>query len=138
MANYANNYITLTDWIKHNTSENDIFLISPTISTFYVAANRAEYVSYKHLPQDESQIEEWYRRIMICNNNEQLRSYGFRNSAQIEKNFYSLDDKQVIEICRKNRISYYVGLVGKKRELNSVYKNNKYSIYMIDGKANLP
>jgi len=138
MARYEYNYITLTDWIKHNTSENDIFLVSPTISTFYIAANRAEYVSFKHVPQDESQVEEWYRRIMICNNNERLKSYGFKNLSQIAEHFYSLDDKQVNEICRKNGLKYYVGLVGKKRELNSVYKNDKYSIYMIDGKANLP
>jgi len=133
---YSNNYITLTDWIKHNTSENDIFLVSPTIDTFYIAANRAEYVSFKHVPQDETHVEEWYRRIKVCNNNEPLRSYGFRNLSQIEENFYSLDDKKVNEICRENGIKYYVGLVGKRRELNSVYKNDEYSIYTIDSHKN--
>ena len=44
------------EWIRHHTDRRATFLIDPTLDTFYVDAERAAFVSFKHAPQAERDL----------------------------------------------------------------------------------
>ena len=51
-------------WIRNNTEKDTTFLSCPYHIGFYPVAQRAQFVSYKHLPQSEEGIIEWYERML--------------------------------------------------------------------------
>lgn len=56
-------FIKCADWIRTNTAPGSIFLNNPANMNFYLFAERPVLVSYKHSPQTDRYIIEWYDRI---------------------------------------------------------------------------
>lgn len=50
-------------WAKANTATDALFLVPPHDQSFTLAAQRAEVVSFKHVPQLSKEIIEWKRRL---------------------------------------------------------------------------
>lgn len=119
------------EWILNNTPEDAVFLIDPTIDNFYVEAQRAVFVSYKHLPQSPDEIMEWYERIKICNGNrppEKIKD----SFEEIQTNFYNLDETSIRSIAKTYGIDYYLGLPNQKLTFNRIYSDSYYTLYQID------
>ena len=101
-------------WINNNTSTRDIFLIDPTIQDFYINAQRAEFVSFKHSPGSYADIIEWYKRIKLCNKGKPPKKTGFASFEELSENFYTLDEDAIRDIAKSYRIRYYLGLTEQK------------------------
>ena len=46
----------LYSWIRENTPESSVFIIYPGIDNFNITADRAQYVTFKHIPQSEKYV----------------------------------------------------------------------------------
>jgi hypothetical protein len=120
------------EWISKNTPKQAIFLVDPTESYFYIYAQRAMLVSWKHSPQSAGPILEWYKRIELCNRNANLAEGNSNDSAQeIQTNFYKLDQTQIQQIANLYGTNYYVGLADQQLTFQRVYSDSVYAIFKI-------
>ncbi len=129
---YAGKDCELTDmmlWIRQHTPQDARFLISPYIEQFYMVAQRPIFVSFKHVPSSEKDIMEWYKRLLLCNNNKKIEGKGFER--QNEKEFYGMREKDIKSIARLYRLDYYLGIERKNLTFPRIYKNRSYTLYKI-------
>jgi hypothetical protein len=119
-------------WISENTPQQAIFLVDPTESYFYIEAQRAMLVSFKHSPQSAAAILEWYKRIKLCNGNVDLEKGNSDLSIEdLHTAFYKLDGTQIQQIANLYEINYYVGLADQKLPFERVYSDSNYAVYKI-------
>lgn len=118
-------------WIRHNTSKDSIFLASPSINKFHIGAERAQFVSFKFMPLFGRDILEWYKRIKLCNNNEELKNIGLKNKRIIDTNFYNLDENLIRKLVMDYNLDYYLGKTEKNYSFPKIYENQTYSVYSI-------
>lgn len=120
------------DWISANTPQQAQFLVDPSELYFYIYAQRAMLVSWKHSPQSAAAILEWYERLKACNGNVDLADgKGSDPSEEIHTNFYKLDEAQIQNIANLYGINYYVGLADQKLSFERVYSDAVYAVYKI-------
>ncbi|MFO0912716.1 MAG: DUF6798 domain-containing protein [Pirellulales bacterium] len=55
-------WISICEWARANTPADALFLTPLHVQTFKWYAQRAEWVSWKHIPQDPASLVEWQRR----------------------------------------------------------------------------
>lgn len=120
------------EWISKNTPKQAIFLVDPTISDFYIYAQRAMLVSFKHSPQSAMDILEWYERIKLINGNRSPKKTGFNSQEELHNNFYYLDEDQIRQIANSYGISYYLGLPHQQLTFESVYSNSYSTVYKVN------
>lgn len=56
-------YLALCDWVKSNTPEDAVFLVSPGESMFRLAAHRSIVVNFKSVPQLNAEMPQWRDRL---------------------------------------------------------------------------
>ena len=129
--------LSALEWISENTPTQAIFLVDPSISDFYIHAQRAMFVSWKHSPQSAVDILEWYERIKLCNGNRFPDKSGFNSLEELRANFYNLDEDQIRQIANSYGISYYVGFPHQRLTFGRVYSNSYFTVYKVNdtGKA---
>jgi hypothetical protein len=97
-------YEEATTWIRANTPRDSVFLIDPTIEDFYARGERAQFVSFKHVPLGEpTAIVEWYRRL------EALREPGTgrpRNRQDVARAYGRLSARTILRLSREEGITY--------------------------------
>jgi len=120
------------EWIAENTPRQAVFLVDPTISDFYIYAQRARFVSFKHSPQSSPDILEWYKRIKLCNGNRSPEKSGFDSEEELQTNFYNLDDDQIRQIAHSYRINYYLGLPKQRLLFEHTYGNAYFTLYKVN------
>ena len=120
------------EWIAENTPKQAIFLVDPTIADFYIYAQRAMLVSFRHSPQSAADILEWYERIKLCNGNRSLSKSGFRSIKEIQTNFYNLSEDLIRQIAHSYGISYYLGLSQKGLTFERAYSNAYFTVYKVN------
>ncbi len=120
-------------WIAANTPRDAVFLVDPTMSRFYVHAQRAMFVSFKHMPQSAADILEWYRRITLCNSGRPPMNRGFRMERELRASFYDLDEQSIRRIADEYGITYYLGSPAKPLGFERVHSTSDYVLYLIDG-----
>jgi hypothetical protein len=120
------------DWIRSNSRNGDVFLASPFMDPFYIIAQRAQFVSFKSIPQSEGDMLEWYDRIKAANGGRDPSADGFRAREEIEANFYGLREHELRGLARKYHLDYYVGRTGRRLALPVVYSDPGYSVYKLD------
>jgi hypothetical protein len=129
--NVEKNFENALIWINKNTPEDCTVLSYPFIDEIYIITERATFVSYKHSPQSEKDILEWYDRLKLCNddintNDINLFLDNFNNR------FYNLRIETLQKIIKKYNINYYIGKAGMNYPYEIVYKNNEYAIYKLN------
>jgi hypothetical protein len=77
-------------WIKNNTKPADVFMVESSNTTFYVNAERPIFVAFKHSPQKEKHIVEWFRRMTILNGGVSPSTGSWELIKSIDKNFVQL------------------------------------------------
>ncbi len=78
IAAVAANWNRVCDWIRKNTPADALFLAPAQGSSFAWHADRAEWFSWKHAPQDALGLMEWNRRRGL---DEQARQYLGRGGS---------------------------------------------------------
>lgn len=117
-------------WIRKNTSKEDVFLTSPFMDRFYLAAQRPILVSEKHSPQSDPHIIEWYNRIRLCNGGEEMETRRIDDQkSAIENKFYSLPDTLVKRIAATYDIRYYLSKPGHEHGFRPVFSNSSFILF---------
>ena len=119
-------------WIKDNTPRQAIFLADPTMQSFYVQAERATLVSFKHSPQSAPDILEWYRRLTLCNGGVPPSRGDFDMNAELRKNFYSLSPESIRHIAQLYGTAYYLGKIQHPLPFQEVHRDAGLILYKID------
>jgi hypothetical protein len=121
------------EWIEENTSKDAVFLVDPTMSDFYIRAQRSMFVSFKHSPQSAADILEWYKRIKIANGNRPPAKSGFGSLEEIKTDFYNLDEDEIRQIGDSYRVDYYLGLPQQPLTFDRVYSDTNFTLYKTNG-----
>jgi hypothetical protein len=125
----------MLDYISENTPREAVFLVDPTIQDFYVVAQRAMFVSWKHVPESSPEdVLEWYRRITLANGRAPT-SNGRNGLAELEANFYKLNAAQITEIASSYGVDYYLGKTEQQLPLERVYSHARFTLYRIDSRS---
>ena len=119
------------EWIKMHLAEDATFIIPPREERFYVGAERAQFVSYKHSPQAEEEILEWYERMVFLNNGEPFRNLEI-DKTSLAENYERLSASNLLSIQRKYDMDYYIGTPARDLPFPVVFRNDTYVIYEID------
>ena len=118
-------------WIKANTPRDAVFLVSPALDEFYISAERAMFVSFKHSPQTDSDNIEWYNRILLLNDGRTPVQKGFKMVKEIDQSFYNLETATITTIAKRYSLDYYLGKNDRKRPYRIAYRNDGYTLYYL-------
>ena len=122
---------TMLAWIAENTPKQSVFLVAPTIADFYIYAQRAMFVSFKHSPQSAPDILEWYRRIVMCNGERDPKKRGFDSQEELQTNFYKLSEESIQRVADSYGIRYYLGRPEQLLAFRHVHSTPHYTLYEI-------
>jgi hypothetical protein len=99
---------SMSVWIRQHTAREARFLVDPADDTFYVQANRAVFVSFKHSPQSDRDIVEWYRRIVQLNGEREPVQRGPAAAVELSAGFHKLSAAQITRIAQDHQVDYVV------------------------------
>lgn len=122
----------ILEWINKNTDKGTVFLVYPGIQDFYMYAQRAMFVSYKHSPQAAEDIMEWYERIKLTNGGRFPSKRGFAALEELEPNFYQLNEQSILRLSKQYGISYYLGKPSQNLRFRKVYSDSYYTLYKLN------
>ncbi len=120
------------DWISIHTPKDATFLIDPSEETFYVRADRSPFVSYKHSPQSEADIREWFTRLTLANGGQRPEGYGLRAAQRIGDRMYELDIEQLKRFRDEYGVDYFVGNVSQSLPFPVVHRTGDLMLYRLD------
>lgn len=118
-------------WINANTPDDATFLVGPMMDNFYIEAERAMFVSFKHSPQSAPDIEEWYQRIILTNRNRVPERRGFLANKELTPNFYQLDPASILQIAESYGVAYYLGNDQRLLPFEQVHQIPGFILYRI-------
>lgn len=97
----------MNEWIRTHTPRDAVFLIDPTLDDFYVGAERATFVTFKHAPQAESQLVEWHARLMQATANSAVaQSSGLACLPVLKRGYGRLGRDDVLRISSAHGLRY--------------------------------
>ncbi len=112
------------DWIRENTATDMLFLTPRQSQTFKWYAQRSEVVTWKDVPQDATDLVEWWERMNEI--------HGTGASLPEPRFFSSLADSSVahlVRIAREYKVDYLVTSSEPSLPLHEVYRNDSYAVY---------
>ena len=83
----------MVEFVRARTSENNVFCVWPINYYWYVDYERPVFVSYKHAPQNPTDLSEWKKRLILLNHGNELRRDG-----QFRANFTALNEEDFLNI----------------------------------------
>lgn len=117
----------LGKWISKHTPQTAVFLIPPDNSFFYIQSERAQFVSWKHFPQDKKSILEWQRRLKLIN-----RGNEFHNLNEVQFSYNQLTSEDIRQMAKKETFSYVVMPKTNRLDLPVVKVSKENILYRID------
>jgi len=99
-------------WVKNNTTANDIFIVNPNSDMFYINYERPMFVSWKHSPQNNNDIIEWYNRLKLLNGGN-----DFSTLNEITTNYENITENQILAIQKTYGNLRYI-IMPKSKFLN--------------------
>ncbi len=129
--NESSEKLEMYTWIKSNTPDESVFIIDPFIDNFNITAERAQFVTLKHIPQSEKDVMEWYSRLKKLNRGEDFYDgkISFR-FGEFKSNFRNLTDNELLDLSKEGA-DYYIGSAEREGDLEEVFKNNKWGVYRL-------
>jgi len=85
--------LDMISWVKNNTDSRDGFIANPNSNMFYVNYERSIFVSWKHSPQNNNDIIEWYNRLKLLN-----IGNDFTTINEVTANYIDITETQVLSI----------------------------------------
>lgn len=119
-------------WIAEHTPRESVFLVDPLLWDFYIVARRAMFVSAKHVPHLDSDILEWFERMLLCNGGKQPDHMDIRALLQLHRNFYRLEPSFLRDLAQRYGIHYYLGKSAHPLPFPSIHSVAGYTLYHID------
>jgi hypothetical protein len=119
-------------WIKANTAKDATFLVDPTLSDFYIRAERAVFVSLKHVPSAGPDILEWYERIKLVNNDQPPTGPSFDSVSQLRANSNRLAPALLQRLVRSHDVDYFLSKTRPELVFAPVYTAHGYTLYKMD------
>lgn len=122
----------LTNWIKSNTSNTAEFIIPIELTNFYLKAERAVFVSWKHSPQDALNLVEWNRRIGMINRGVPLELFHSDPQKEVQMNYDRLSSLEVLEIKKEYpSVTHVIMAIENDLDLPKVFQNEQFCIYVL-------
>lgn len=124
--------IELYRWIKQNTPADAVFIVDPFIDNFNITTERAQFVTFKHIPQNERDVVEWYEKLTLLN-----RGFGFYDGgisfdlSEFKANYNSLTDEQLTAIGENYKLDYFAGKADREGNPERIFYNDKWGIYSL-------
>lgn len=116
-------------WIKKNTLPTDTFIVEATNQSFYVNAERPIYVAFKHSPQKEKHIVEWYKRLSVLNGGVEPTGSSWDLPLMINEHFKKLDPQYLRQIMQQNKIKYIFVKKDITFNLPLMHSGERFNIY---------
>ncbi|ARV05986.1 hypothetical protein BTO04_04395 [Polaribacter sp. SA4-10] len=124
--------VAMENWVKNNTDNTKTFIVPPNMSFFYINFERSAFVTWKHSPQNEADIVEWYCRLKLLNQNE-----DFKYQSEIYDNYYKLTKKDILIIAKKYpNANYFLTSSATNLSFPVLFKSDKFTLYKIRTLAN--
>ena len=123
----------MLEWISRNTPQDAVFLVDPALLGFYVHAQRAMVVSYKHAPHSNAALAEWYARIKRLNGDRTPEKRGFESVRELSENFYRLDPASIHQIAVDYTADYLLRRSGGDMPFEAIHRAGDYVLYKIPG-----
>jgi hypothetical protein len=122
--------IRLYRWIRSETPPQSKFIISPFIDNFHIAAERAQFVTFKHIPQNERDVMEWYRRLVQLNGGSEFYDgiISFR-LPDLQQTYNALSDEVLLSIAGRYGMDYYIGPADRDGSLPRLYATENFGVY---------
>lgn len=120
-------------WINKNTPKSSGIITSPIEDYFYVLAQRRSFVNYKTGPADVNKILEWYERLKILNNNQDINfnSSIYIQWEELENNYNKIDENTWREIGIKYNFQYLLCKSWVIKDFEIAYKNEAFVLYIL-------
>ena len=99
-------------WVKNNTTTNDVFIVNPNSDMFYINYERPIFISWKHSPQNNNDLIEWYNRLKLLNGGN-----DFTTLNEVTNNYENLTENQISSIKKTYDNLRYI-LVSKSKYLD--------------------
>ena len=132
LDNIGNFDYVMTNWIKKNTSPTESFIIPPSLSRFYLYAERPIFVSFKHSPQKKEDLVEWHNRLKLLNNKKAFKLDGFKLMKELESNYQNLTIETLKEINASYKQDYLLMKVSEANiDLKPIFKTPEYVLFNI-------
>jgi hypothetical protein len=126
---------TLFNWIKKNTSRGSVFLIPPKWKNFYLDTERSQFISYKHLPQNNKDIWEWVTRLreLGCDLTKGKGSRALKN--ELKFCYRKIDSKKIISIHKKYGVNYFISKRNFDSSFKRLFTSDGFSVYELSEKG---
>ena len=119
--------LKMAEWVKKYTSKNEVFIVVPSSSFFYINYERPIFVSWKNAPQSADDMVEWYNRLKLLNKGEDFQEIG-----QVLSSYYKLTEKDIKAILNDYKeIVYFLTLKSVKLDFPLAYESSKHSLYIV-------
>lgn len=124
--------LNVSQWIEQNTPASSQFIIDPGVDNFHFLTNRAQFVSLKHIPQNEKDVDLWYQKLVRLNKDKDFFiDERLLNINELRSNYYLLSDAELKSLHEDFGMNYYLGENEREGNLEQVYSNDKYGVYFI-------
>jgi hypothetical protein len=117
-------------WIRGYTPRDAIFLIDPSTERFYLNAERPMFVTWKHGPQSNAALLEWFDRLTLVNGQvPQRRGFGLR--SELHETYQQIDEHRIRAIMQRYKLDYCVVPARTTLPFARVYLDRTTAIYAL-------
>ena len=132
MTSESQTKIELYRWIKRNTSADAVFIVDPFIDNFNITTERAQFVTFKHIPQNERDVVEWYEKLTMLNRGFDFYDGGISfDLSEFKANYNSLNDEQLLTMGKNYKLDYFIGTAEREGNLERIFYNDRWGIYSL-------
>lgn len=117
-------------WIKDHISPESVIVVPPEISSFYLFAKRAVFVTWKHVPQTNEFISEWFDRINMLSEDDLLVRKGDGRLVVAEE-YKELKTDQFIGIKKVHEEITHV-LATQELNLTVIKEFEDFTLYSLE------
>lgn len=111
-------WLLMCDWIRRETPTDALFITPRLFQSFKWHTGRAEFATWKDMPQDAASQVEWIHRIDALHQTNYLW-------------FQYMPLEPLLEICRRYDVDYLLAYREPTIALPEVYRNNTFVIYAV-------
>ena len=128
-------WLAVQSWARENTRKDDLFLTPPGDEGFRIQSERGVFLEWKDGTQQYFDFEfssMWWERLhRIARIEPELTEFSYKAAhiQRINGGYFALPTDELLEIARRNRLSYLVFDHSRRLPLNRVYSNDAYVVY---------
>jgi len=120
--------VALETWVKANVSKSAEIITQPDDDFFYINYERPLFVSWKHSPQNNTDIMEWHRRLVLLN-----RGQEFSKVNQFKQNYVQLTETEILAIANTYpSVAYIIMPDTIALKLPVAFKTDKSVLYKVN------